>query len=75
YVPLDPTYPAERIAYMLHDSSPVALLTQREWRETLPPLSVPTVLLDPLEASEMEQQPRHNPDVPGLGASHLAYVI
>ncbi|SDZ32475.1 non-ribosomal peptide synthetase, partial [Pseudomonas sp. NFACC14] len=75
YVPLDPAYPAERIAYMLHDSSPVALVTQREWRETLPSLSVPTVLLDPLEDSEMEQQPRHNPDVPGLGASHLAYVI
>uniref|UniRef100_UPI003F696F97 amino acid adenylation domain-containing protein n=1 Tax=Pseudomonas sp. N8 TaxID=3449428 RepID=UPI003F696F97 len=75
YVPLDPAYPAERIAYMLHDSSPVALVTQREWRETLPPLSVPTVLLDPLEDCEMEQQPRHNPDVPGLGASHLAYVI
>ncbi|WP_144931527.1 MULTISPECIES: non-ribosomal peptide synthase/polyketide synthase, partial [unclassified Pseudomonas] len=75
YVPLDPAYPAERIAYMLHDSSPVALVTQREWRETLPPLNVPTVLLDPLEAGEMEQQPRHNPDVPGLEASHLAYVI
>ncbi|MCI0996476.1 non-ribosomal peptide synthetase, partial [Pseudomonas corrugata] len=75
YVPLDPAYPAERIAYMLHDSRPVALVTQREWCETLPPLSVPTLLLDPLEDSEMEQQPRHNPDVPGLGASHLAYVI
>src|SRR5215467_4169657 len=29
YVPLDPEYPAERLRYMLEDSGPVALLTQR----------------------------------------------
>ncbi|WP_241527069.1 amino acid adenylation domain-containing protein, partial [Pseudomonas sp. BIOMIG1N] len=28
YVPLDPAYPDERLAYMLHDSAPKALLTQ-----------------------------------------------
>ncbi|WP_411561333.1 AMP-binding protein, partial [Pectobacterium brasiliense] len=28
YVPLDPGYPAERLAYMLDDAAPVALLTQ-----------------------------------------------
>ncbi|WP_323643850.1 AMP-binding protein, partial [Pectobacterium carotovorum] len=27
YVPLDPGYPAERLAYMLDDADPVALLT------------------------------------------------
>src|SRR5262249_9204788 len=30
YVPLDPAYPPERLRYMLEDSSPVALLTQRD---------------------------------------------
>ncbi|MEI7155080.1 AMP-binding protein, partial [Pectobacterium carotovorum] len=28
YVPMDPAYPAERLAYMLDDAAPVALLTQ-----------------------------------------------
>ncbi|HEX9939022.1 MAG TPA: amino acid adenylation domain-containing protein, partial [Longimicrobium sp.] len=28
YVPLDPSYPAERLRYMLHDSAPAAVLTQ-----------------------------------------------
>ena len=28
YLPLDPAYPAERLAFMLNDGAPVALLTQ-----------------------------------------------
>ncbi|WP_339505483.1 non-ribosomal peptide synthetase, partial [Pseudomonas sp. RL_105y_Pfl2_101] len=75
YVPLDPDYPPERIAYMLDDSSPVAMVTQSQWRDSLPVLAVPTLVLDPTDAGEMSQQPRHNPDVAGLNASHLAYVI
>ncbi len=30
YVPLDPTYPAERLAYMLTDSTPLAVLVQAD---------------------------------------------
>jgi amino acid adenylation domain-containing protein len=75
YVPLDPAYPPERIAYMLNDSSPVAVVTQPQWCDSLPALPVPTLLLDPTDAGEMSQQPRHNPDVPGLDTHHLAYVI
>src|SRR5260221_224633 len=29
YVPLDPAYPEERLQYMLEDSAPILLLTQR----------------------------------------------
>ena len=33
YVPMDPNYPADRIAAILEDSDPRALITQRELRE------------------------------------------
>ncbi|WKX71641.1 non-ribosomal peptide synthetase [Streptomyces sp. XD-27] len=36
YLPVDPEYPAERIAYMLQDAAPALLLTTRETAEGLP---------------------------------------
>ncbi|WP_139338682.1 condensation domain-containing protein, partial [Pectobacterium actinidiae] len=45
YVPIDPSYPTERLAYMLDDADPVVLLTQSALVALLhSPL--PTVLLD-----------------------------
>ena len=42
YVPLDPTYPPERLAYMLDDAKIAVLLTEDRWRRKLArPLSVP----------------------------------
>ncbi|WP_139271819.1 non-ribosomal peptide synthetase, partial [Pseudomonas sp. NFACC04-2] len=75
YVPLDPAYPQERLAFMLDDSAPVALLTQSTLQVQLPALQVPVVLLDQAEAAGISAQPRFNPDVRGLASHHLAYVI
>ncbi len=36
YVPLDPAFPAERIAFMLEDSGAFALITQQSLRQKLP---------------------------------------
>ncbi|WP_367042213.1 amino acid adenylation domain-containing protein [Streptomyces sp. Je 1-332] len=36
YLPLDPEYPADRIAYMLEDACPSVVLTTRAVREVLP---------------------------------------
>ncbi|WP_459167324.1 condensation domain-containing protein, partial [Pectobacterium brasiliense] len=71
YVPMDPAYPAERLAYMLDDAAPVALLTQSA---QVAPLSstLPIVLLDTPASSDY---PDTNPVVQGLNATHLAYVI
>ncbi|RAA04365.1 non-ribosomal peptide synthetase, partial [Ralstonia pseudosolanacearum] len=70
YVPLDPSYPQDRLAYMLEDSAPVAVLAQSNTREPLGALSVPVLDLDgPLEEAE------HDPQVTGLEPHHLAYVI
>ncbi|MBV4481744.1 non-ribosomal peptide synthetase [Pseudomonas khavaziana] len=70
YVPLDPAYPQERIAYMLHDSAPVVVLAQDATRALLGDVAV----ID-LDHSTWHQQPATNPQVPGLTARHQAYVI
>jgi amino acid adenylation domain-containing protein len=78
YVPLDPAYPQQRLAYMLEDSTPVAVLTQPAARAALPPLNLPVVILDLQDAdSIIAQAPHHNPAANALGltSSHLAYVI
>ncbi|QGA53025.2 non-ribosomal peptide synthetase [Pseudomonas brassicacearum] len=73
YVPLDPDYPAERLAYMLENSAPRVVLTQRALQASLPATQAPTLLLD--EAQGFSMQPTDNPQVEGLHAHHLAYVI
>ncbi|MGY2329223.1 amino acid adenylation domain-containing protein [Pseudomonas sp. SDT2931_S440] len=72
YVPLDPAYPLERIAYMLKDSAPAAVLVQGETRSLLGDVTVPLVDLD---RNTWQHQPTSNPRVDGLTAQHQAYVI
>jgi amino acid adenylation domain-containing protein len=74
YVPLDPSYPADRLAYMLADSAPVALMTQSALVASLPRLSVPLVVLD-ADGAGLHRQADSNPAVQGLSPRHLAYVI
>ncbi|MEV8548135.1 amino acid adenylation domain-containing protein [Streptomyces sp. NPDC051572] len=45
YLPIDPAYPAERVAFMLEDAAPVAVLTSRVSRSSLPD-DVPWIVLD-----------------------------
>ncbi|MCF8997458.1 amino acid adenylation domain-containing protein, partial [Pseudomonas carnis] len=66
YVPLDPAYPLERIAYMLHDSAPTVVLGQSSTLGLLG--EVPVVNLD---SPTWQHQPTHNPQA----ASVAAYVI
>ncbi|MET8395208.1 amino acid adenylation domain-containing protein, partial [Streptomyces anthocyanicus] len=46
YVPLDPGYPADRLAHALSDSAPAALLTDRATAGRLPAHEVPRIVLD-----------------------------
>ncbi|WP_242685666.1 non-ribosomal peptide synthetase [Photorhabdus sp. RW14-46] len=75
YVPLDPIYPSKRLAYMLEDTAPVAVLIQTEWVGRLVS-TVPTVVLD-AQAECLMTYSTDNPDdqVLGLTSHHLAYVI
>ncbi|MEF9672133.1 AMP-binding protein [Pseudomonas sp. PCH446] len=52
YVPLDPAYPAERLAYLLEDSAPVALLAQSACLDALPAPNVPVLKLDELNRED-----------------------
>ncbi|MCF5710490.1 amino acid adenylation domain-containing protein [Pseudomonas syringae] len=72
YVPFDPAYPADRIAYMLQDSAPVAVLAQRATLSLLSGASVPVIDLD---SPSTQEQSVTNPHVPSLTSSHLAYVL
>ncbi|WP_248807450.1 amino acid adenylation domain-containing protein, partial [Pseudomonas sp. MWU13-2100] len=72
YVPLDPAYPRERLAYTLGDSAPVALLSQHSVQEALPALQVPVINLDD---ADLRDESVRNPQVPGLTVENLAYVI
>ncbi|BBA33066.1 putative linear pentadecapeptide gramicidin synthetase LgrB [Methylocaldum marinum] len=73
YVPLDPAYPRERLAFMLEDAAVSVLLTQARLRESLPETSVPVLCLDQAWAT-MAQRPDSAP-VSGVGPENLAYVI
>jgi len=67
YVPLDPDYPAERVAYMLEDSQAKVLLTLAQVLEVQ--AGVQTV-----HADQFEDYPQHNPET-RVCAQNLAYVI
>nr|UXB95150.1 non ribosomal peptide synthetase [Pseudomonas syringae] len=72
YVPLDPAYPAERIAYMLQDSAPAAVLAQDATLSLLSASGVPVVNLDDVTWQDKSVS---NPQVDSLTSTHLAYVI
>src|SRR6478609_3540490 len=78
YVPLDPEYPEERLQYMVKDSAPVAVLTQRSTEDLLRRAGngICVIGLDG-DAPKREREAETNPERTSLGLSpgHLAYVI
>lgn len=85
FVPIDPEFPAERIAYMLADSGLPVLLTQRPVAERLPANTAEVLCLDePYEEpygepdDEQDDEPdgrAHDAAVPVTDEDDLAYVI
>jgi amino acid adenylation domain-containing protein len=79
YVPLDPTYPDERLLAMLTDSDPVALLTNTTIGMRLRSVNVPVELLDAggFTASKQAADAGIELDSEPFGqdSNHLAYVI
>jgi amino acid adenylation domain-containing protein len=69
YLPLDPAYPAERLALMLADAQPVVVLTQRRVAHLLPRSGIPLVFLEELVSDSAPSQPV------SIRPGQLAYVI
>jgi len=73
WVPLDPTHPARRLAFLIEDTRPVAVVTNEHFSRNLPPDSADFVRLDS-DGEEIASEPEQNP--PNVsGPLSAAYVI
>ncbi len=79
YLPVDPVYPPERVAFMLEDGAPRVVLTDRSLRDRLPESVASRVLLvdELLEAGAgpAPEAPEHRGAAPEPGGGSLVYVI
>src|SRR4030088_3388719 len=73
FLPLDPSYPADRLAYMLADSGTRVVLTQASLVDQLPANDALIVRLD-ADWPEIARHPRHAPH-DTIDPENLAYVI
>lgn len=71
YVPLDPAFPAERIAYMVNDANMKIVITQQNIEADLPASNAEVICVD---AVDYTPDTAANPAVK-MNSSHLAYVI
>ncbi len=81
YVPLDPTYPSDRLAYMLEDTKAPILITHSSIEDKVPTRDLQILRLDVewqafVEANQREHGMDYVPHVPNLATSEdLIYVI
>lgn len=73
YVPLDPDFPADRIAFMVQDSNAKAIVTTTQLCHELPEDSAALLCLDEAHA-ELQSHPTTAPDV-SVEATDVAYSI
>ncbi|GHO78309.1 hypothetical protein KSD_60800 [Ktedonobacter sp. SOSP1-85] len=73
YVPLDPTYPSERLSLMLHDAHISLLLTHQYLTAQLPASSLPLLSLD-LTRPAIADEPSEDLSLM-ISPHNLAYII
>ena len=73
YLPMDPMFPRDRLAYMLSDASAPLLVTSLELIDTFPQYSGEIILIDS-QWTQIEQHEGRNP-LTSVNPSNLAYVI
>jgi len=75
YLPLDPAYPPERLAFMLDDSGARVLLAQERLLAKFPSHRAEVVLLDGAAAPAAGEAPPPSEGLETVDLSALAYVI
>ncbi|MFG3165502.1 amino acid adenylation domain-containing protein, partial [Streptomyces sp. NPDC048232] len=76
YLPVDPGYPSERLAFTLSDARPSCVLTTRAHAGQLPAdLTVPVLAADEAEPVGRDASPAMAGTRPVLTAGHAAYVM
>ena len=73
YLPLDPSYPQDRLEYMLEDSEAKVVLIRDHLRETIPPSIDHTICLD-TQWNLVDNRPQENP-ISETASDNLAYLI
>ncbi|MGZ6503233.1 MAG: non-ribosomal peptide synthetase, partial [Tumebacillaceae bacterium] len=74
FVPIDPSYPSDRLSYLLEDSQIQVLLTQEKWVDTLPNVSsVSIICLDLAEELLADESTENLPTAATV--EHAAYMI
>ena len=73
YVPLEPTYPSERLSFLFDDSQARLLLTRKHLTESLAVANIQTVCLDS-DWSEIARESSENPTL-GADAANSAHLI
>ncbi|MEW6735521.1 MAG: amino acid adenylation domain-containing protein, partial [Acidobacteriota bacterium] len=73
YLPLDPAYPKERLAFMLADANVAVIITKAEFLEQLPNTAISLICLD-RDSHEIAGQCREN-SYSRVEMDDLAYVI
>jgi amino acid adenylation domain-containing protein len=74
YLPLDPSFPADRIAYMIEDSRTPVILTESRLVGDLPEHQATVIQLD-ADWGAIAGKPRQAPSSDATTSMHLAYVI
>ncbi|MEH1813020.1 MAG: amino acid adenylation domain-containing protein [Nostoc sp.] len=73
-VPLDPTYPPERLAFMLNDSQAPLVLTQTRWKSLLEGNFAHRLIVLDEDGDEIAKESESNLQVE-VAADNLAYII
>lgn len=73
YVPLDPTYPEERLTFTIQDAGCSIILTQQKFNEKLPLNQTPVIYID-TDWKKITKESKTNP-ISLVTSNHLAYII